>query len=435
MIDDGIVYRQTTKAPTDGEPAVQIGPEARFALRPLAQLPHLEQIDQILNAEQIAAFKQHYIKEAIDTEMQSRAAINDYERARSCVKFIMHDVLPLMIDTAHDVGELIGIKLEGTRTGKDVIDDVLREASQDAPASQTEETDSLLSSLRERLDDQEVYPLIEEGGEPRSVFERIVNGAPIYCTGDGVWKLVDTPVRDGENELMVVKDDKRLHPRYIGTVQEFSGRYLEALLLQHRYQALDESKELIEAEHAKQVDIRSGFDGVIQRPEMTVGNMGWVRNRESYYVFWEVPKFAMRNPIRTDVYHPFPPTRVAARIRSDDGHIYADGPYIANAMVHPFLSDWEHPYQHICILTAHGFKSTPEDIVQGISTAINAFTNGLTLESLDRHGSRNEKESKYFGHTLAETWEKVGELTRDQAESRGYKITNEWHIIGGENNG
>lgn len=318
----------------------------------------------------------------------------------------------------------------GTKTGKEVMDEIVTKELKDIEEAGDEDISGLKQAILARLDER-VAPIDPRIGDkeqkPTSLLGKIINNGSMYISHGVVFLL-----EEGKKEHGIVAqfDGRVLHatPLIIG-VGAVEERLREALLTKWKREAVEEFegqlKELGKGDKRR----KAALERFADRKEFCYGNLGYIREQDHFYVYWEMPKFAMQHPLKPEQYHPFPPAKISVRINSSHGEIHSHGPYVANAMVHPTLKDWETPYQHICILTQRSFGNSAFDIVRHISYAINAFTSGLTIESLDRHGQRDEN-APYFGIPLRKSLYHGGQMTREEAVQQGYRITNEWNLEG-----
>ena len=429
---DEQVYRVVSRPPSPKEPFLQSG-EQRLAMLPSLTLSQIEDCERTLQREDIFALKRDYLQEALRQEIWSPADIKNSQEALHAVTFIMQEVLPLLIDSRDDLWANLGLKVKAEKGGKQCIEEILarelhgaqHKAGQISPQEVERAKAALLAVLNSKtpaLPDTVHHP---KAYTPASLFAKLSRNSPLYVMGDKAFFLTAS-----ETPLRIHLCGKTYGTELYRSVEKIDTTYREFLLNAYSQEALQEFDEQFRA-HLRQAHRRSGsLKDFAKRPAFQYENLGWVRKEDTVYAYWEIPPFAMRNPLRPAVYHPFPATKVGVGINSSRGQIHVGEAEILNAMVHPFLHDWEHPFQKICILSGRDYKNTPYEIVLRISTAINAFTNGLTHESIVRHGAEDES-ARYFSRPLKDSLGRVGDLSRQEALAKGYIITNEWHIKDG----
>ncbi|GEM_PF-6096612 len=358
-------------------------------------------------------FLQGYLKQQVIEEL-----INKKEETVTASKFVATEVLPRLIDTSYELGRALGIELPVPKSGKEVMDDIL--AQHKKPVSLEELTSQVEELVRMHTPTRRKTSVFNEPTQAATVLGRLIGTTPVYISRGQVHALQSgnnrTDLLFTINKLTYVLSRKRL------ALNQFNEQLKQDHLNEQTREAITEQQQQTTwvAEFAQNT-ANTFFD----RKEFTYGNLGFVKEGKSVYIFWEVPKFAMQNPLRPTAYHPFPATKVAVRIDVSNGiHIGSTGCVIA-PMRHPFLSSWDDPYQKICILDIQSFKVNAKGVVDALAHAVKGFTYGLTLDSLDRHGQRSE-DALYFRRPLKEGLGK--EITREEAVKQGYIITNEWTI-------
>ncbi|MBI4441022.1 hypothetical protein HY639_02540 [Candidatus Woesearchaeota archaeon] len=419
IVDEHIYDIRTPARDVNGD-HVRIG-TCTFPLVAAGTLSNWELFEEQISRDATFAFKKKYVADAIAQEIRSRSEIKNLADLTKACTFIIHDVMPLMIDTAYELGQLVGVELNGPKTGKDVIDDIMKK---ELAALETKDTKMSMDDVKKSILAQLPAPKPLWGGKElgSSLLGTLLGETPVYVAHDDVYALS----KEKTGGFVVCLGKKKYGIARKCFVQELEATYQKALETQHKWQAIDEvAQQHIDTANKKQ----SAMECFAGRKQFNYGNLGYLREEESFYVYWEVPKFCMQNPVHPKEYIPFPPTKVSVRVNVSDGAIYGEGAYIVDAMVHPFLQRWDGQYEHVCILSRYAVNGTADGIVRGISTAINAFTNGLTRESLEAHG-RTDEESAYYGHSLRMIFEKNGRLSRQEAVAQGYLITNEWVLEG-----
>ncbi len=439
VIADETVYQVTDRKATANRGQLQLG-NSQLYLAAGPSLSTLEQFERQRFRQEILAFQKQYVEQALKEELFSKQEASDLYTHRRTIEFILLEVLPQMIDTAYELGELMGVQFDGSQTGRKVMEDIIaaEEArlkdpslAQKTPQQQVQEA---RESLLARLNQQQQEPFFKNWQphpQPRSLFSQLTDSLLLYVLEGFVFQLEPKEKeKEKKNKGMVVHYDKKeYHPQRIALVSDVEAVYHRILLQQFRKEALETlaaPSDLTPLVKQKEV-----LDLFAEREEFRYGNLGYVRKGENFFVFWETPQFAMQNPLKPTEYHPFPKSRIGVRINYSDERFFQGEACIIDPMVHPFLRQWDAGYQKICILNFNPFSNDAYGIVRHLSTAVNAFTNGLTMESLKRHGTLDET-APYFGQPLKDSLDHAGRISRAEALQRGYKITNEWDLEGRE---
>ena len=390
-------------------------------------LAQMEVFEERRVEEDIFLYQKAFIAQALQREIESGAQIKNYKNTKKALEFVLFEVLPLMIDTAYELGELLGVEDKGKKTGREVIDEIVKQETKEK-----EPEDKLVEvrAMKKRLLSE-----IPEKGDPilardiagvvdtTSVLGNMLNGASVYVVNGQVFRLVKTQT---PTPFHISIDGVQYEIKHETYSKNIETRYKEAL--QNRWKrnaiALFDEQVLVEQVDEKR---RASAEPFLEKKEFRYGNLGYIREGDSFYVYWQTPKFAMQNPLSPKEYHPFPATRIGVRVYNDSGYMYATDAIVVDPTAHPFLRNWEGRYEKICILSSGGIDSSALGIVTGLSTGINAFTNGLTMESLDRHGVRSE-DARYFDRPLKSSLRRDPSIPRGDAVQQGYRITNEWNL-------
>lgn len=426
------------------------GGNRRFPLVPSGTLSQFEAFERSRLEDAIFDYQREYVAVALQQEIRSRLEVRNDANITSALRFILSEVLPLMIDTAAELGELIGVPDKGAKTGKQVIDEIVAAAAP-TPLKGNGDRKTEIANLRSKLEAslpsgdirsllpapkgiekkrKEANPDAKQETDGASLLGKLLGGNPVYVSQGLVFRLARTDAKtDAQLPFCITVNGENYLPLPVLKVPELESNYRKALTASFAREAISLFDEQF-TRAAVEVTSPDAFGVFAARNEFRYGNLGYVRKRDGFYVYWEVPKFAMQNPLKPNVYHPFPASKIAVFVNSDGGKMYASNADVIDAMVHPFLNNWETGFQHICILSQGQFGRTAMDIVRKLSTAINAFTNGLTMESIDVHGARSE-DARYFGQPLRSSLDHAGRLSRQDAVERGYWITNEWILDSG----
>src|SRR3989344_3017545 len=406
----------------NGTDYLRIGSK-KFSLVSSIDVSTLELFDRQLNNKSITEFKKEFASENLRKEWRSGDQVNNHNDLAMALEFILYSVMPLMIDTANEMGELLGVELKNSKTGKEVMEEIVNDEFKNLKnTNPTVKIKDLKQSLLSKMDGNVRRAIDNYNTNAKSIFGKVVGNNPLYFSSGNVFRL-----RPGNSQDLTISVNKKNYTMNdnvmtIDNLERFYSNQLDNILKIESINEVNDQHEIVN-EFEK---LKSVTDAFVKKSTFNYGNLGYVRKDLAFYVYWEMPKFAMQNPVRTEVYHPFEVAKVAVRLNASNGNIHHERAYIINKMVHPFLADWDNGYQHICIMSRKDYDSTAESIVRHVSTAINAFTKGLTLERLDGHGSRDDENSLYFGHSLANVYNLVGSLSRNEAVKNGYRITNEW---------
>lgn len=374
-----------------------------------------EEYERARLEQDIFQFKKAFASQAVNQEIRSREEIR-YSRDRiRALEFILYDLLPCMMDVR--VNQLV---TDSTRTSRQVMEDLI--LSETGPARQLD-AEQLKADIRATIE--------REFTTPATVFERLDQdpASRLSLLGEQVLGGRNVYVRQEQVMLLVPGSSQGFQVHWEGgiyrleqgkTVEEVERAYQKARANQFRMEALKEAE--IQAGH---------LDGHIeplerwgQKKEFRHRNIGYVRDDNVFYVYWEVPKFAMQNPLHQERYHPFPVSRVAVRVNASGGCVHHSGAYVIEPMKHPFLEFWDQKYTWICPGEMERvYPDTSEGMAQHISEAVNAFMNGLTRSSLETH--KLDGKILFFNRPLEKILEQVGVLTREEAIKQSYQITNE----------
>ncbi len=437
LLIDGRYLHATDRSPRRGKDYLEAG-DRRFALEFGCDIARLERFYRESNAEQIGKYKRDFIDAAIQAELRARAALTDDASTANTVRFVMQEVLPRMIDSAAEVGGLIGVQLPPGADGRAALDEILRNMDRaletqvtDIEALRQAAAEQLRCAVRDRLQaPNAIFPRQDAANAPATaplLLDKVLSGVPVAVIGSHLYHT--RPATDGDDASWHATVDGTRYSLFPSTsVRAAAQAYTRALQFVYAQEAITEFEDRFHAKAAVTDISKTALEQLVKDERFNYGNLGWVSNEQRVFVYWEIPKFAMRNPLRTDVYHPFPETKVAVALNTSNGEVHAGHAVIVDPMPHPFLRAWDRKFEKICILNHNDVNGTPDGIVHYLATAVNAFTNGLTIESLDRHGARSE-DANYFDRPLRESLDAAGELTRAEALERGYIITNEWHLL------
>ena len=375
-------------------------------LNPVSIL-YLETIEKERYRDQIFQFQKQFVAEALKEEIFSRDEIKNFDNVTKALTFILYDLID-------------------NKTGKEIIDSILAEEEKLVKIdNNADNVAEIRRSIASRLEKEVVTPVIIGDGKTNnsSILTKLLNGVPVYVSNGRVYKLTEKYDDGGfyvklKGQIYFIED--------LCDINKVEEAYKKATMLDLKKEALNEFDDQFKAANVDKKNLGL-IERFAQKKEFRYDHLGYVRDGETFYVFWEVPKFAMQNPLRPKVYHPFPASKVAINVNYSNGQAYHEGSYILDAMVHPFLQNWEAKKQHICILGERPFDNKTYSMVRHLSNTVNAFINGLTIESLKLHGIESE-DALYFGAPLKKSLTAVGELSREEAVKQGYLITNEWNL-------
>ncbi len=446
VIANGILYQVGDEV--QGEDFISSG-SIDLGLIPSASLSELELFELNNRSKEIFDYKKRYIEEELDKEFMSKSDIKSKENVKTALDFILKEFLPLMIDTAYEVGELLGADTKGAKTGKQVIDEILQNETQIGQGKNTEEDIARMKKIIEVKQAAGITPLFppRNKDEPKTVLEKITNllikrektelqddrsvlgeviqNVPLYFSKGQVYKLQPTQEKTG---LFFVINRTTYSLNRVSDVAHFENHYLEQFRRILQNQALTEFDEQFQKILEGIANKKNGFEEFMKKNQFSYGNLGYIRSEDSFYVYWEVPRFAMQNPVKTNMCNPYPPAKVAVRVQASNGTIYlGDHEYIIDPMIHPTLRNWEQKFCDICHLDRKRRENTAKDAMANLSDGINSFINGLTQESLRAHGELSEN-AAFFGVSLKNVFEKTGYLTIEEALTQGYRITNAWDV-------
>jgi hypothetical protein len=168
----------------------------------------------------------------------------------------------------------------------------------------------------------------------------------------------------------------------------------------------------------------SGLDNLIKKGEVCVNNAGVVVHGGSVYVYVRLPKFAMKNPLKPENYHPFGSVRVAVGLIPGEGSFshYA-GHFCIDRLVHPFANNPNSDFVGVC---GEGIPvdNSAQSVARHLFHIGNLLMNGLTRKSLEKHGAWQDGIGSYY-QKPAVVFAATKPLTKAQAVKEGYVIANE----------
>jgi hypothetical protein len=402
------------------------------------QLQHVATLDQIQSFDEATfrssrdIYKTRFLQKALDDQ---KIKFSHNSEAVFGANFLLRQVLPYLYDSFSELERSLGIVAQTRREGKDIVSEITAKYSKN-----TEEKVFTITDFEDETQQPNLDVLVYQNHKPHQFLQTVVGQIPfLYITPKQVWRAVKTDTEragllhigsHNEPTELYFFENHKMTCNVLSDIQRLLEHNLKQDAIRD-FLIIQDAKIQSATEKQVQENQPTEFDieTFANQTEFEYESFGWKRKHDSFYIYWKMPKFAMRNPIRTDVYHPFPETKIGLRIDFSNNTPYPQHACIIDKMIHPFLRNWESDYEKICILS--GFdtaKREPHDILNSLSTAVNAFTNGLTIKSIKDHGSENET-ATYFGRPLMSVWEKVGELTREQALEQQFLITNEWHIL------
>lgn len=403
-----------------------------LALTTSGSLIDLERFYRSACKKEIFDYKKKLIQDILQRELMSGKDIKNYRDVKCALKFILEQFLPLMIDTAYEMGELLGVPNNlGVKTGRQVIDDLVKEeVSRIDVEDPSERIQRLKKDIEKQIKPNEIimhwkdnftYPKPNYNGNT-STLGFFTDHVPLYFSRGNVFIL--TP-KDNDDAVFII-DGKRYSPVHYTNIESFDSAYYAELIKCFEREAITEfdaqfAQVLLDSKSEK------GFEAFANKPRFQYGNLGYVRDGDAFYVYWEIPKFAMQNPVKPHLCNPYPAAKVALIIYSSEGKIFrSNEAHCIDPMIHPSLALWNQNFVKICNLSGRYRGSTAQDAMADLSDGINSFVNGLTMESLIRHGSRDE-DCYFYGTSLRNILKKVGYLSIENAMEQGYKITNVWN--------
>ncbi len=403
-----------------------------LALVPSGSLQELERFERSSRRQENFDYKKKFVQNTLQRELMSDKDIKNYDDVKCALKYILEEFLPLMIDTAYEMGELLGVpNVQGVKTGRQVIDDLVQE---ELALMETEDPAERIKILKAivgkkikpseqilRWEDTFTDPKPNYNGNT-STLGAFTDQTPLYFSRGIVATL--TPKEDGD-VVLVINGKKYSLGNHI-TIQHFDAKYAEETAKSLEREALDDFDAQFEQ---LSIDLKKekGFNAFASKPSFSYGNLGYIRQGDAFYVYWEVPKFAMQNPVKPHLCNPYPATKVALRIHASGGQIFrSEHAYAIDPMIHPTLEDWKNPFAHICTLSGKFRGNEAKNAMADLSDGINSFINGLTMQSLIVHGSGDD-DCRFYNRPLRRILEKVGYLKLEDAMAQGYKITNVWY--------
>ncbi|MBI5390235.1 hypothetical protein HZB02_02000 [Candidatus Woesearchaeota archaeon] len=315
---------------------LQLG-KGRFGLVPTATISQLETFYETLFRTENFDAAQEFIKDEVKNHMKSRQDRTAQKEKVAAATFILKEFFPLLIDTTEELGKTLGIPLpeKDQRTGKQIIDDLLNERTAAMEQHGNEYViQTIITDIMKKhgLDAGEERRKTADMPE-RSLWDMVTERNPVFVYNHEVFYLDTKP-----EQACIVINGNAYGLKRIGSTQKLEQAYTKVLERERRRQALEEYRdqigEMIQGMKAGNIAIEE----LMQEETFSYGNIGYIRRDGAFYGYFEIPKFAMQNPLNHKEYHPFPATKVSVKIEASDSKVYVDdGSYIINAMVHPFL--------------------------------------------------------------------------------------------------
>lgn len=162
-----------------------------------------------------------------------------------------------------------------------------------------------------------------------------------------------------------------------GTLEELDRAYRYSLEKKIKLETIDEYEkqlEIISKERAKSNALKK----LIQENEFTVGDIGFKKHDNMYYVFIKVPEYALKNPYNDNNYYRFPACRVAVPVKINrEGNVEYSGPQVIEGYSHPFTGMSSDKWKGICLGNYHNpGKNNTEKIVNFLSAGKNVLMRG-----------------------------------------------------------
>jgi hypothetical protein len=465
---DGRVYQASDEA-ANGT-SLNVGPTT-LGLVQAAHVNDLENFYRQLQATEIEGVMNSYLQARVQKEVKTQRELKRFLGDNQTVQFLVYEVFPHFMEKDDDLDEMIQAQEEGRRakrtedtagieeminggeTGevtladvqrlkRDLIDEIEQEYRQQEGIAEptpeprkraTEEMDELDALLTTHYQNQGILePEPTQRKEEKielgeGLLDILGTGDVLVMNGD-VYKLIGSRA---DSDISVKAGRKRMIPQYVAratSIEEAYQRFLEKSVKIAAVEQLEDQVKQIEEARKK----FRGIEGIAQQGEFRAGDVGFLQRNGEYYVFLQVPKFAMKHPKR-EQYFTFEPCRVGVRVNYSGGQLHsADKPVVIEAYRHPFLQGGG-AFQGICNLSGWGNRYDPAmQVVKKLSDAKNVIMNGMTIKSFRSHGGTDIHDSHYWSDLLKDKLN-GREITKKEAERQGYIITN--FLWAGGNNG
>ncbi len=421
---------------------------SKFALVPSSDLRELERFYRERHEEEIFQFKREFIDERLKQEMKSAEDMEKYVTENKTLHFILYKVFPLLIENSEELDDFLQGKVRDNTAMHREIDRALQKGVGKITVTETQ-IEQLKKELRREYEEEKkekrapsaretenlqleqllggpqepiwILPTQLPEAKPATALTDILQQESVFVFEGKAYRLERTEAHD---VLQIAGITFRLAPWQ--DVQTIEEAYQQQLERQFKWEAVDEFASQIE-EIQKIRSRGEAVKKVKDKGEYEINNVGFLKKQDGYrgeqfYVYARLPKFAVQNPLKHEDYHPFPSLRVAVPVNERGT---AGDAVLVEKVAHPFISDWNSQYQHICIMSDRQDGSGAQGVERRLSQAANIIMNGLTIDSLRSHHSVSE-DAMYFSRKLKECLDKAGRITRKQALAQGYKITVEW---------
>lgn len=350
----------------------------------------LERADRAIFRKEIALHQNDFVREAFAVDSNGSSV----ERLRFPFEFAIKQVLPLV------VGHGSRNEADCEKTSACIEEIINKESSEgaDSTARVVALRDDLLGKL----------PLA------RDVF---CQEHPLLVWSRNVYKLVPNP--DG----FVGFNGFVWSAKFQDTVANFESRSQQEVFSELKREALL-GCDVKDIAAKLQNSSNSALDNLIKKKEVCVNNAGVVVHEGFVYVYVRLPKFAMRNPLKPENYHPFASVRVAVKLIPNEGSFshYA-GHFCIDRLMHPFANNPNSYFVGVC---GEGIPidNSAQSVARHLFHIGNLVMNGLTRKSLENHGAWQDGIGSYY-QKPAVVFAASKPLTKEQAVKEGYVIANE----------
>lgn len=420
LIDNGRFHQiSDVETGTKNEKSFKIDNVIMYAV-PSLKLEEMEEIYFEKNNKEIHKFQEEYIHSIInDAELYYEEDIKKFLKNNEIVEFIINKIFPYFIDNEDDIKkilnkednkekekyldnivkkedkffqEIVNQKLkEKKQNFVDIKYQLIDEINKEEAIKEKKKEDKMMSN-----EELEIKSLLAKA-DPEKYIERIR-----FLPDDVLKKKIICFL----GEVYIQENDKTKH---YGILQELENTYTKNLEKKIKLQSIEKYEKQLQVMSETKAKSEAIKD-ILNKEEFSIGDIGFLKKDEGYYVYLKVPEYALKYPSE-ETYYKFSPCRVAARICKGEKGFYSDDAKVIENYSHPFLSS-NCSWQKICLggYSKHG-KDDAEKIADHLSTAKKVIMRGYVDEASPHHNL------SFFSSKI---------VSKKTLDKEGTPITNVW---------
>ncbi|MFH1637992.1 MAG: hypothetical protein ABIB71_06210 [Candidatus Woesearchaeota archaeon] len=393
----------------------------KYSLIPAMHLDDLEGLYEEVEAEGVFKFKKAYVQGKINEAIKSHKEMTDIISKNKVIGFIVKEVFPFYLGDEDSIDDTIEGKGKGENL-KVTIEDILKKGM--GKGTRQEEKKVKRKSPRPALEEDEDLEADEENIQDiddflsstapkayRKRFEETSESRLSYktpnkqlgkllkgnfaCFGKTMFKLSQRNVKESEILLSLegIKYSLEMHV----PLQELEAEYMDRISKSLQKQAIRESDEQNKV-IADLEEESKALDDILNREEFSLGDVGFIKRNDNYYVYLKIPECAMKHESRNEFYS-FKPCRVALKVRMSGKDFQYDGPYVIEAVRNPFVGSHS-SWQGVCTGNYDRHKlrnlSTGAKIAHILSDTKSGLMGMAYDKRVDEHHGHHPLGSGYF---------------------------------------